>query len=415
MAAMRAKKALDARMPALLVALHKANTAPPVLPDVEASNDGYHLVFDSVFCDWLTISHPLREFHPVINDGRVSKIMPTGEIDWVTECWQTIESASSDTSLRIKCDGSKLMLTGNIGRFGQANNLSGYSVIDCCLLWQDLLDRYYPTLGKLFQPDFEMLNRNTGVIELSGTRITRCDLTSNFNTDNFYSLSQMLMSHPIGQHPPRMGKYGVMWGYESQRAGWLRAKVYDKTCELEGRRTPAHDATMARFEVQLGSEYLRRNHLHTFSGWSGENTMKKSINETKENVVYGQFSDQIFKQQATAENWNSIPVRLRHYAIMWRDGHSLRSLCKAKTTYYRVLKELKAHGVDCTQPCNVMNIVRRVEVVKIMPLNSLRSPAEFQQHRRDLSVLLNTGLDRARDAAILENEAFDNFKNVKAA
>ena len=414
MAALRAKKALEAKMPPMLTLLQAANTEKPELEPIEASNDGYSLIFDSVFCDWLSISHPLREYHPIINDGRVFKILEDGTTDWVNECWKTLHCASSDTTLRIKCDGEKVMLTGNIGRYGQDNNLCGYSVAECCQLWQDVLDKYYPTIGKLFLPDIEMLNRITGEVEHSGTRITRCDLTSNFDTDNFASLSAMLMSHQIGQHPPRSGKYGPMWGYEAKRAGWFKAKVYDKTCELEGRRTPATGATTARFEIQLGSEYLRRNNLHTISGWQGDNEMSNKTT-TFENVIYGKFADQVFKEQATAENWLQIPPRLRHYAIMWRDGHSLRSQCGSDATFYRVRKQLLDYGVDCSQPCNIVTLVRRVEVVRIKPLNSRRSSEQFQQHRRNLSAILDGGIDRSHEAAIVENHKFDELKKSQAA
>lgn len=349
----------DAIASCLLPKVDKA--LPDPLPDVV---DPLNVVFDSVICDWLTISHPLRVALPVVNDGQILRINRDGSREWTSECWLTLKCASSDTSLRIKCDGEKVMMTGNIGRFGQSDNLNGHTVRECLVMWQTLLNEYMPQVPLLFGPDFEMVNRLTGEVELSGTRITRCDLAGNFYTDNFAALSAMLMTRKLGQRAPRQGKYGPMWGYDSKRANWLKAKVYDKTCEIEGRRTPATGATTARFEVQLGSEILKRRGLHIADKWNEVNEM--------ENVTFGRFASEVFREQATAESWLDIPSRIRQYAVLWRDGVPLRAQCKSDATFYRIRKQLLDHGIDVSQPCNVMTLVRRIEVVKVIPLPARR-------------------------------------------
>lgn len=347
---------------ALLLPVTRSVKICPDLPDLVEQEV---ISFESVICDWLTISHPLRSEHSVINDGQILKINKDGSTEWTTECWKTLKCPSSDTSLRIKCDGRKIMLTGNIGRFGQADNLQGHTVTECLSMWQGILNEYFPKASRLFESDFEMVNRLTGEVELLGTRITRCDLAGNFYTDNFYSLSQMLMTRKLGQRPPRAGKFGPMWGYESKRANWLKAKVYDKTCEIEGRRTPATGATTARFEIQLGSEILKRRGLQDAAAWSKVDDM--------ENIIFSEFSNEVFREQATAESWLDIPPRIRQYAVLWRDGTPLRAQCKSDATFYRIRKQLLQHGIDASQPCNVMTLVRRIEVVKVVPLNARRA------------------------------------------
>lgn len=377
-------KAVVAELPDMLKLL-KPSPLEKLLDEV-LGDDQAVPVFDSVICDWLTISHPLRSFYPPVHDGMILKINKDGTRDWTTECWETLKCPSSDTSLRIKCDGYKIMLTGNIGRFGQADNLTGHTTAECVEKWRAVIGDYFPVrtlkkvnettgiitlerfeavdLSDFFGEDVELVNRSTGEIELMGTRITRCDLAGNFFTDNFASLTAMLMTRKLGQRPPRAGKYGPMWGYDSKRANWLKAKVYDKTCELEGRRTPATGATTARFEVQLGSEILKRRGLHVLNGWKDKDM---------ENVIFAEFSNQIFRDQATAESWLDIPPRIRQYAVLWRDGVPLRNQCKSDATFYRVRKQLLEHGIDASQPCNVMTLVRRVEVVKVMPLPARRA------------------------------------------
>lgn len=390
------QKALKAKLPDLLNMLARNNAPQIKPPELENVNNEALPVFDSVICDWLTISHPLREAYPVVNDGQILKLNADGSHEWSSECWLTLKCASSDTSLRIKCDGQKVMMTGNIGRFGQSDNLNGHTVAECLVMWRDLLVEYFPArtvrtvkplsqdefnrglvseivtehypalnIADFFAPDVEMLNRLTGEIELSGTRITRCDLAGNFYTDNFASLTAMMMTRKLGQRAPRMGKYGAMWGYDSKRSNWLKAKLYDKTCELEGRRTPATGETTARFEVQLGSEILKRRGLHIESGWMEGKNM--------ENITYLEYSNQVFREQATAESWLEIPSRIRQYAVLWRDGTPLRNQCQSDATYYRIRKQLLGYGIDASQPCNVMTLVRRIETVKVMPLQARRA------------------------------------------
>lgn len=321
--------------------------------------------FDSVICDWLSISHPLREAHPLVNDGQILRINKDGSTEWTQECWETFRCASSDTSLRIKCDGQKVMMTGNIGRYGQTDNLNGHTVAECLDKWRKVLADYMPAVSGFGAPDVEMVNRVTGEVEYSGTRITRCDLAGNFFTDNFAALSAMLMTRKLGQRAPRMGKFGPMWGYDSKRANWLKAKVYDKACELEGRRTPAAGATTARFEVQFGSEILKRRGLHKFDEWEKENDM--------ENVTFAEFANEVFLEQTTAESWCDIPPRIRQYAVLWRDGVPIENQCNNRQTKNRILRRLKEYGIDASQPCNVMTLVRRIEVVKVMPLPARRA------------------------------------------
>jgi hypothetical protein len=322
-------------------------------------------VFDSVICDWLTISHPLRLPHPPINDGQILKINRNGTREWITECWQTLNCPSSDTSLRIKCDGDKFLMTGNIGRFGETDNLLGLTVTECIAKWRKILTENYPFFNvfEFFGADFEKVDPDTGLIETFGTRITRCDLAGNFYTDNYAALCAQLMTHKINRLAPRVGKYGPTWGYESQRGNWFRGKLYDKLCELSGRRTPASGETTARFEVQLGSELLKRQGLNVANGWKDKDM---------DNVIFAEFSNQVFKDQAKASTWTDLPPHLRTYAVMWREGIPLRNQCKSNTTFYRVLAQLREYGIDASQPCNIVTLTQRIEVIKVMPLPARR-------------------------------------------
>jgi len=102
-----------------------------------------------VFCDWLTIYQDhLEGGLPVLNDGCVVRFEPeafrqsideeTGEIRPMFDALKAeytvmrkIEHVGSfDTKISIRCDGRRVELSGNVGRFGRPDNLFGLPVLE---------------------------------------------------------------------------------------------------------------------------------------------------------------------------------------------------------------------------------------------------------------------------------------------
>lgn len=320
------------------------------------------MIFDSVFCDWMTLRHdyPANAPSTAIDSGRILKISRDGEIEYESMSWDQIKCASSDTSIRFKCDGAHLWATGNIGRFSQPDNLLGHTVIECVDKWAEVL--------KVFGVDLRMFGTriSAGTLAECGTTLTRLDLTGNFHVSDYPAMCAAMSVRRIGQKLPMMGKYGPTWGYDSKRGNWFKAKIYDKTCEMEGRRTYSRGATLARMEVQIGSQYLKQYGLDKVENWKE--------GEFMENVIYGKFADQIFRESFSVEDWRDIPPRLRQHAILWRDGVDIRSQV-SKTTFYRVRSQLLEYGIDIGTPCNVIALTRQIHRVDFMPVNGLRRAA----------------------------------------
>lgn len=316
--------------------------------------------FPSVSCDWLTISHRLDEPIKQLSSGRTLKLDRDGVINWESLDWEKLYCPSSDTSLRIRCDGNKLQMTGNISRWKQENNLLGLTVQECVEVWAALL----PSLD-IHLPMFGTRVRE-GTVGEGGTTITRVDLAGNMETDNFAALCHCTMNNRIGQKPARAGKYGTIWGYEAKRANWVKAKLYDKTAEMEGRRTPSTGATVARFEVQLGSEFLKREDLDKVSEWKGGGEMEK--------VIHGRFAEQAFRTAAEVNSWDQIPARLRGIAYAWRDGVCIRNELK-KANFYKTRKRLLEYGIDIAVECNVLAFTAKIREVKVTPIHALRKAA----------------------------------------
>jgi hypothetical protein len=191
-------------------------------------------------------------------------------------------------------------------------------------------------------------------------------LAGNFYTSDYSALCSSLSIKRLGQHQARHGKYGPTWGYDTKRSNWVKGKVYDKTAEQQGRRTVTAGPTDARFEIQLGSEYLKRHQLDHVSAWS---------DETMDKIIYGKFASQLFRETASAEDWSNIPPRLRQYAILWRDGTDIRSIISKAQFYKTRAKLLDGFGIDIATPCNVIALTRHVRIIEVMPLPALRREA----------------------------------------
>lgn len=300
--------------------------------------------------------HPV----PAVDAGRVMKVSRDGEIEWEAESWDAVRCPSSDTSIRVKCDGKHLWFSGNIGRFQHGDNLVGHTVLEC-------LEKFRLVLRNLGYDVTGFGTRDrVGTLAECGTFLTRLDLAGNFETDNYSAVCTAAMSRRIGQRLPREGKYGPTWGYESKRSNWMKAKLYDKGAEMEGRRRPGSGATVARFEVQLGSEFLKQKCLDSVYSWRVEDMA---------NVIYGRFADQVFRGRIDVNRWSDIPPRLRTWAVLWRDGEDIRQHLST-SRYYAVAKKLREeYGIDIAQPCNVLSLTRRVQLVQVMPINALRRAA----------------------------------------
>lgn len=311
-----------------------------------------------VACDWLSFRHVYREDVAPLEAGRIMKIDRDGVIEWEARSWEQVRCPSSDTSLRIRCDGHTLQGSANIGRFQQADNVTGLGVVEC-------LDRWAEVLGNLGVPLGGFGTRwREGTPAECGTWLTRVDLAGNFEVSDYSALSHAMSVRRIGQKLPMVGRFGPVWGYDSKRSNWWKAKLYDKTAEQEGKRRSGGGATMARFEVQLGGEWLKREGLDKVSSWGDD------MGE----IVYLRFADQAFREQVSVEDWSALPQRLRAAAILWRDGVDLRSVM-SQSTFYRTASRLRDFGIDIATPCNVVALVRRSREVEVRQVCARRVAA----------------------------------------
>lgn len=334
-----------------------------------------------VFCDWLSIYQVHRERVPLINDGHVFSVDQDGEIKWNVPS-KLVHRGSHDTSIRIRSDGFRVTLEGNIGRFNRPDNLFGYTVAECVQLANKLISNllvgYKPdgTEHRISLPPFYDLppmpmvrkGGEDGGYQAVGAVITRVDLTCNWMTGspgNCEQFIRYLQGFKSGRQEPTPYKTtGVAWGVGSK---YWYAKVYDKAGEYYrqcGKAAKAFDAPLfdymsksgiARHEIELKSRYLKQNNLWRIIQWG----------EGMEDRIYALFND-VIGGETHVDSFLEIPGRAGELAVAWRDGADLKKRLST-ATYYRYRKELLKYGIDIAVPSNVKRLRNRVEVIQLAP------------------------------------------------
>lgn len=327
--------------------------------------------FAPVCCDWLSFVHTYSAPVEARESGLTLRIDADGCIEWESQNWEQVRCPSSDTSLRIRCDGRTLRGSGNIGRFQQPDNREGLTVVECVERWAEVLGNLgFDVTGfgakwrlRVAAGYGESVAIAEGDVLDAGTVLTRVDLAGNFEVSDYSAMCQAFLVRRIGQRLPRDDRYGPTWGYEAKRATWWKAKLYDKTAELEGKRRSSGGSTLARFEVQLGAEYLKREKLERVIAWKGADMAQ---------VIYGRFAGQVFRDTVAVQEWQDLPSKYEHWATLWREGRDLRQKM-SKAQYYKVRKELSNYGIDIGTRCNVLALTRHVTVCEVRPVSALRS------------------------------------------
>lgn len=349
-----------------------------------------------VFCDWLSIYQVHLGGVNVVNDGRVFAVDQEGEVQWDV-AQKLVHRGSFDTSIRIRSDGYRVSLEGNIGRFDRADNLFGYTVAECITLANRLLHQFgLPPFSD--RAPMQIVKKRTGLggpsfakagafgrecnadgkdyfssttdagYQAVGAVITRVDLTKNWFTGSAGNCDQFirhLQSFKSGRQEPTSYKTtGVAWGVGSK---YWYAKVYGKAAEYyrqNGKNSKKFDKQLfdfmfnngiARHEIELKSRYLKQNNLWRFSLWV----------DGMEDRIYALFND-VIDGHVRVDSYLEIPGRAGELAVAWRDGADLKTRL-AQNTYYRYRRELLKYGIDIAVSCNVSRLPLRVEVVTLSP------------------------------------------------
>lgn len=332
------------------------------------------------FCDWLTIEqvHPGKKL-PVIRDGVIVRINEHGER--VRERGLRSElQGSYDTRVWVGCDGAKVTIEGNVGRFGRPDNVFGYCVEQCIELASDIVQALGLPRFERYTLPFSMLGNARDVDEMySNPEIKRVDLTCNYliSADQKKRFLQTLSGWRFyrQQHDTQSYTHGVTFNEGSER--WY-AKFYDKTYESGIKPDETGLGFYGRFEVSLKYKWLKEHGLNYLHQWQGTETMSNVVDIT----AFAKFEQQLHRcQLADTESVDSfveaVPSRLRAYVRNFLDGHDMKQALPG-STYFRVRKRLLEFGIDISTPMSVDRMPVPMTVVKIV---SAEAPAEFHRAR----------------------------------
>lgn len=314
---------------------------------------------ETIFVDWITITQ--------IHTGKKLPVFFRGIRVWYDRDGnprhESVSAAhlggSYETTIQIRCDGSFVSLSGNIGRFCRRDNLFNYS--------------FWPTIQKANRilldqglPAFTIKRISEDGSEIAGAKVSRLDLTCNLEAGNEQqgrAVIRWLSSQSVSRMKRGVAGDESVWWSNTRHM----LKAYLKHAEMLVHGIDKDDFALnwcqqkgvVRVEVELKRRLLKE---------LGLNELHSITNEKLEQIYRDQT--QIFSRvdrSSDLDILDAIPIRSRIYASAWLAGEDVLS-CVPKRTLYRHNKILKEYGLDIMQPRNVKKLPVVVRVIDLKPL-----------------------------------------------
>lgn len=344
-----------------------------------------------VFCDWITLYQDHQTDLPIINDGYVVRFEPdafrksiddeTGEIRPMFDALKAEYTVSRkmehegsyESKVSIRCDGRRVELSGNVGRFGRPDNVFGLPVLET-------IDRANEILAALGLPPFSCTVKNAPYARQdsfskgNNAVITRVDLTANFAAGSrdaafrvLHWMSGQGTARNSGKNPRNYGN-GITWNEGSKRH---YEKLYFKADELGPHvsnevRQYCEQNGLLRYEVSLKARELADRGLQSMMGWLPVEKEGKM-----ENVIYGHFAQVLTRNQVTVTECQKIPGKLGLIARSYLNGENpYEALDAGISTRRRWRAQLLRFGIDIAQPIDVTRLNTRIRVIDLQPVSA---------------------------------------------
>lgn len=279
---------------------------------------------------------------------------------------------SHSTALMVRCDGSTVAVSGNMGRWERPDNVFNYGIDDTIAKANAYLAEHHALPGFHtgdLVPRNSVSERDLGLgltYEWTGAVLNELHATRNYCTGSD-ALSIEAMRHLGGMRAARISK--TKWATETIRFGNLATKgkplhkalvIYRKAEEMlahakgEEAKTRikssqeyqyARDLGLVRIECKWGPHFLRDNGCR----FLGDATMSKivSIFEAQTHFLFAATPDH------EARLVIQLDPKIRSAALHWIRGDDLRTLY-SRATFYRITKRLRDElGIDATEPRHV--------------------------------------------------------------
>lgn len=355
----------------------KKHTAPVI-----SANGG-----EGIFCDWISMyqDHPGRL--PKLNDGAVMQYNAEGELEFLTLKKMQIKG-SHESSVFIRCDGTRVSFEGNVSKFGRKDNVFGFTFEEC-------IERINALLKTLNLPPFTAgkaahreMNHGQWEKVYTGARVTRIDVTQNFSAGS-KSAAVEFMRWLATQQASRLktGTHGegdtVDFGRGSRQ---VYTKAYLKGAELlrhckksmdpdrPGQRM--YDPYTEELAAWCDAAGLVRWETTYKSTWLIDHN-QQYLGAINMNVLHADFATrkEVFtRANIDQDELTDLPPKLLGVYRMWLSGDDLASKYQRRT-FYRHRKALIPYGVDIAVRSNVRQFQPRTRVITLGPV----TPPDFYQ------------------------------------
>lgn len=381
-----------------------------------------------IFCDWITIKQTHKtqfltesgeieeRLLPIVHGGFRCDLDKDGNEVYTMVKKDRLEG-SYETSLIIRCDGQTVEVSGNVGRFGEPDNVFNLSIDETVHKVNLLIEHHFGlppfTTGDHFiMENLSLSDIKNGIFErYTGAVITDLHLTQNLVTGSPEN-ANILLKWLAGQNMSRLDKdvwqqehgrrstgyASVGWGYGHGKHKYKTLIAYNKAEEMEAHRLKklkkfskegkaldlenaervakyqqlldwVRAAGIVRFEVKLSTRYLRQNNLRYLGQILGPKNMAKIVK------LFEKESEVLRRVQRPAFDLEMLPRPLRATYKLWSQGNDLLDLM-SRATFYRHCAALKEYGIDISVPLNVSNI-RPVVEKPVMIAVEPATPPEF--------------------------------------
>jgi hypothetical protein len=313
-----------------------------------------------IFVDWLTASehHPEGGL-PIVFSGLHSWYDRAG----VCRSERTLPESvggSFDTAVRVGCNGSRVFISGNVGRFGRADNLFN-------LGWAETWRAANRILQGVALPPLGIGRGFPGDARYRpGARVSRLDITANFSAGSD-AQARAVIRWLAGQSMSRL-KRGMagdesVWWANTQRM----FKAYMKAPEMVKHGASADEYAVVwcqkqgvvRVEIELKRRLLSDLGLDRVGTVSDAALLKVFADQTE-------MLRRVDRSDAP-DVLASIPPRYRMTAAAWMAGQDVRALM-SNGTFWRHARILREYGIDIIQARNVEVFPLKVRVIELKPL-----------------------------------------------
>lgn len=336
----------------------------------------------SPFLDWLSIKqrHALDSL-PVVSDGRIfSTDSQLEKLEWETLKGKQVKG-SHETSLRLRCDGTEVTLSGNVGRYGRPDNLFNLDFDQTIEKANRILAAHglppFSSGEQIINPNPSDYDRKHGLILCwTGATVSNLHLTANLSTGSLDD-AQRAIDWLDGQSMSHIkkGRVGSSTAQFGTKAGRKLLKFYIKSMEMLAHAKNAAErlaikeslvyrfastAGVVRAELECHRLMLRDSGLR----YLGDITMKNLTYLFEQNL---EILERV-KVDASSLDISSLPAPVRLTAAAYLRGENLRAML-SRATWFRHAKVLRGYGLDIAEPHNV----------KAFPIKLCNKPVELRQ------------------------------------